>query len=338
MQEAFEGAKKELVSFLEEAVGSYKHEFKEVNRWVDESLTRLVVYAQRGKMLRGSLACIVSSALGVSRSQAVRVGVAIELLQSGVLVHDDIMDGDTTRRGAASLHAQLEEVGGPRFGLGGGICVGDVSLFLAFRILNSCERSQELVELFSREAVSLGFGQMQDVYFGVSEEEPSVESILSVYRYKTARYTFVLPLLLACCLADREDLYKPVTRFGESLGVSFQIRDDVLGLFGKEEETGKPVGADVREDKKTLVRFELLRLLEGDDRAWAASLFGSEVSAAEVSKLRLLAQEAGVLSAVNLHAESADSRAEVALDDLQVPVDARKVLDWLVRFNRSRAA
>ena len=336
MQDAFLSSRKEILSFLNESFRAWRSEFSPINSLVDDSLTRLEEFSSGGKGLRGSLVVVFASALGASREQAVRVGAAVELFQSGVLVHDDIMDGDLTRRGAASMHAQLAEVGGERYGLGGGICVGDVALFLSFRVLNGCTRSQELVELFSREAVSVGFGQMQDVFLGVSEREPSVDEILSVYRYKTARYTFSLPLLLAACLADREDLYGLLARFGEELGVSFQVRDDVLGLFGSEQETGKPVGADVREDKKTLVRFELLRLAQGVDKEWVSSLFGRSASSEELARLQSLASDLGVLSAVELHASAAERRAESFLDDLQVSVDARKVLDWLVRFNRAR--
>lgn len=335
MQEDFISAKKDLVSCLETEFSSARSEFSTVSSMVGDSFDRLLSFTSRGKMMRGSLVVCFASALGASREDAVRVGAAVELFQSGVLVHDDIMDDDSTRRGEPAIHAQLAAVGGSRFGLGGGICLGDVSLFLAFRVLNQVN-SPQLVELFSREAVSLGFGQMNDVFFGVSSTDPSLDDILSVYRFKTARYTFVLPLLLAACLAKREELYGSLESFGEELGVSFQVRDDVLGLFGDSLVTGKPVGADVREDKKTVVRFELLRLLEGVDREWASLLFGSEVSSADLARLQSLAVDAGVLSAVELHARSAESRAELVLDDLQVPVAAREVLDWLVGFNRSR--
>lgn len=335
MQEDFVSAKQDIVSFLEAEVASAKKEFSSVNSLVDDSFDRLFSFACRGKMMRGSLVVCFASALGASREDAVRVGAAVELFQSGVLVHDDIMDGDATRRGEPAIHAQLAQVAGSRFGLGGGICLGDVSLFLSFRLLNGVG-SPQLVELFSREAVSLGFGQMHDVFLGVSSADPSLDDILSVYRFKTARYTFVLPLLLAAGLAKREDLFSSLESFGEELGVSFQVRDDVLGLFGDSSVTGKPVGADVREDKKTVVRFELLRLLEGANREWASSLFGSEVSSSDLARLQSLARDQGVLSAVELHARSAESRAELVLDDLQVPVAARRVLDWLVGFNRSR--
>ena len=274
MQEVFLETKQELVRFLENYLTSCKKEFSQVNGWAGDSCERLLAYVQRGKMLRGSLVVLFATRLGASREDAVRAGAAMELLQSGVLVHDDIMDGDLVRRGAASMHAQLEEVGGSSFGLGGGICVGDVSLFMAFDVLNSCSQPQPLVSLFSREAISLGCGQMQDVWLGVADQEPGVEDILHVYKYKTGRYSFSLPLLLGACLAEREDLYSSLEAFGMELGVSFQVRDDVLGLFGSEQETGKPVGADVREDKKTVVRFELLRLLEGEQLRWAESLFG----------------------------------------------------------------
>lgn len=335
MKQEFAAAKQDMSGVLSESFSSYRDEFSNVNDWPDYSFDLLEDFVSRGKMMRGGLCVLFAQALGASRDDAVRAGAALELFQAGILVHDDIMDEDELRRGKAAIHAQLTSEFGESFGLGGGICVGDICMFLSFRLLNTVG-SPQLVELLSREAASLGFGQMQDVFLGRSQESVELDDILRVYRYKTARYTFCLPLLLACSLAQRDDLFDEVCLFGEHIGVSFQIRDDVLGLFGSSDETGKPVGADIREDKKTVVRLELLRLAEGDDEDWLRSVFGSEVSSEDVDRVVSLAKKYDVLSAVQLHANVSESRAMLVLDELQVPTRAYEVLEWVVRFNRSR--
>lgn len=337
MKERFSSAKQRIGSFLDDYFDEQEQVFSHVGRWPEDVFSRLREFSSRGKMLRGSLVVVLAQAFGRSSADAVRVGAALELLQSGVLVHDDIMDADDRRRGGPALHAQFARLGGERFGLGAGVCAGDVSFFLAFGLLNGCSSARSLIEVFSRETAALGFGQVEDVWLGESDEEPSAQKILSVYRYKTGRYTFSLPLLLCLSLVGREELSEVFGAFGEELGVVYQVRDDELGLFGSEQETGKPVGADVREDKRTLLRLELLRLSSGEDKRWLSSVFGSDVSADDLERVRSLAEELGVRAAVRAHASVCERRAASLLDDAAVPVEVREVLDWLVSFTRARS-
>jgi geranylgeranyl pyrophosphate synthase len=114
------------------------------------------------------------------------------------------------------------------------------------------------MQTISRECASVCLGQMQDVALGNSADIPSEADVLSVYRYKTARYTFSLPLMLGAILAGVPE--KEITileKTGESIGLLFQMQDDMLNLFGTVKETGKPVGSDLREGKKTLAYLYL---------------------------------------------------------------------------------
>jgi geranylgeranyl diphosphate synthase type I len=133
----------------------------------------------------------------------------------------------------------------------------------------------------------VGVAQMQDVANGAIKPvstnpfrdapcEPREEDILTLYRYKTGRYTFSLPLALGATLAGAADETRTaLEEAGEDLGILFQLKDDELGLFADEAELGKPVGADIREDKKTLYRLRLFEKADEPAAARLRSMFGN---------------------------------------------------------------
>ena len=251
-----------------------------------DSARRLDEFSARGKMIRGCLVRL-GYELGGGRivppgaeQSVARAGAAMELFQSGLLVHDDIMDRDRTRRGAPTLHVSYEDdlarglYGDPAHnGSSLGICVGDLSYFSAFSILASLavpgEVARQVCLTAARELALVGVAQMQDVANGAVKRgsinpfrdapaSPNEESILLLYRYKTGRYTFSLPLSIGAALAESSPhAITSLEEAGEALGILFQLKDDELGLFAGQDELGKPVGADIREDKKTLFRQRL---------------------------------------------------------------------------------
>ncbi len=269
-----------------------------------DAAERLDEFSSRGKMLRGSLVrlgyelCRGTAPSGDDERCVDLAGAAMELFQSGLLVHDDIMDRDRVRRGFPTLHVGYEATlergvydDPAHNGASLGICSGDLAFFAAFRALaqlpTDAETSRRLMAIAARELTLVGVAQMQDVANGAIKPgstnpfrdapcEPREEDILRLYRYKTGRYTFSLPLALGAALASaREESMAALEEAGENLGILFQLKDDELGLFADEAELGKPVGADVREDKKTLYR---LRLFEKSDQSTARrlhSMFGN---------------------------------------------------------------
>lgn len=285
-------------------------------RWGGDAARRLAAFARRGKMIRGGLALLACNMYGggetaEGKRAALRLAACMELLHSGLLVHDDIMDDDRLRRGELSIYAQYEEealglgVAAPaRFGTAVGICAGDVAFFLALEELASigcrADRRASLVQLAGRELALVGVGQMQDVILGATRRWPSRSEVLSICTYKTARYSFSLPLMAGALLAGRSSSsLAALERFGELLGTVFQLRDDDLGIYGEERETGKPVGADIREGKKTLLAVELLRRARGSERQELARLFGGrKISKDDVEKVREAAERLGARQAV----------------------------------------
>ncbi|TVQ23703.1 MAG: polyprenyl synthetase family protein, partial [Spirochaetaceae bacterium] len=236
-----------------------------VNAWGDDLADRLFAFASRGKLLRGSFVAAGCDAFGVPPSSAAyRVGAAMELIQSFLLVHDDIMDQDAIRRGHPAVYEQYRRIGvergysGPqRFAESMGICAGDVAMLLAFQTICALDVPADVrcsvADSVAREIADVGVAQMGDVAHGHATEPVSEEEILSVYRFKTGRYTFSLPLMTGGMLAGAPaDSIERLGEWGELQGIVFQIRDDQLGLIGESHEIGKPAGSDIRSNKQTL--------------------------------------------------------------------------------------
>jgi len=251
---------------------------------------RLKEFSVRGKMIRGSLVTLGYNLFyeEVNLENLTILGAAMELLQSALLIHDDIMDQDTQRRGASTLYHQyvqectrLQKMNPLHTGQSLGICVGDLAIFLGFdllyRLTGSVEIQQRLGRLFTREMLIVGTAQMDDVAWGAERALPGEEEVLQLYRHKTGRYTFSLPLCIGAMMADQpETQCQQLMTLGENMGILFQIRDDELGLLGDEKKIGKPVGSDIREGKKTLHYLELLKHCSSGESESLRSVFGNE--------------------------------------------------------------
>lgn len=254
---------KSLIRILHE----YEKPLLSVNKWGSDVLTRLTPFVTAGKSVRGSLVLLSYELFkNTSPQAAVDVAGALELIHAGLLIHDDIMDQDQMRRGAKSLYAQYQELfSDKRTGESLALCVGDVSFFMALSVISSLgfplKITRAVMNKISSELTLVGVAQMQDVALPNQKEKATKDTILTLYRYKTARYTCSLPLALGAILAGQnEDVVSALEIYGEHVGILFQIIDDQLNLFGDTEVTGKPVGSDIREEKVTLFSYYAKKL------------------------------------------------------------------------------
>jgi len=337
-----------------------------------DAANRLEEFTSRGKMLRGCLVKLGYDLIkGINpvtpeseKESAMLAGAAMELFQSGLLAHDDIMDRDRVRRGAPTMHVGYEHTlkrGGyddpAHHGEALAICAGDLAYFAAFQLLSempaSATRSVQAIRMAARELCVVGIAQMQDVANGAVAQgsvnpfrdaptEPSEEDILALYRYKTGRYTFSLPLALGCTIADGSDAERiALEEAGEELGVLFQLKDDELGLFADEKVLGKPVGADIRENKKTLFRRRLLTRADDDTRKRLEVIFGNpDAGAPEAgfvrSQLDQLGVRAEIAAMMQARAEAALSRIEPILS--RAPAESARAFRELVEYSLERRA
>jgi geranylgeranyl diphosphate synthase, type I len=224
-----------------------------------------------GKRLRPAFCYWGFRAGGGEDSDAiVRAAASLELLQACALVHDDVIDASDTRRGAPSVHRRFAAThraagwhGDPEaFGSAAAILLGDLALIWADTMLAESGVApaalQRAFGVWDTMRVEVMCGQYLDVV-EQARGGGSVDRALRVARYKSAKYTVERPLHLGAALAGADgDLLAILSDYGLPLGEAFQLRDDVLGVYGDPAETGKPAGDDLREGKRTvLVAFAL---------------------------------------------------------------------------------
>jgi geranylgeranyl diphosphate synthase type I len=228
-----------------------------------------------GKRYRAALlaAAYAGAAPDAPLEPALQAGVSLELLQSYLLMQDDWMDGDLTRRGGPAAHAALAAaLGDPHLGACSAILASDLTSNLAFEAMASIDlppaRVLATVHLLHRVHEDVIVGQQIDMM-------GRAEDVEAMHALKTGSYTVRGPLALGATLAGAPaETLAALDRFAAPLGVAFQLRDDLLGTFGAESETGKPVGNDLRAGKRTAILAEAEAKLGRDGKDALARAFG----------------------------------------------------------------
>lgn len=204
-------------------------------------------YLSEGKRFRPLFALIgFLGANGELTPQVYQAAASLEFLQASALIHDDLMDGSDTRRGKPAMHKQ--------FGDAAAILIGDLALVWNEQAVHkSGLGTAEVNSVHDIMRTELMAGQFLDVY-EQTQSTFSVERSLKIARYKSGKYSIERPLHFGAALAaptNLSDFYNIYSEYGLPLGEAFQLRDDLLGVFGDPSETGKPAGDDLREGKRT---------------------------------------------------------------------------------------
>ena len=276
---------------------------------------------------------------------------ALELLHAAALVHDDVMDGSDTRRGQPALHRRFAAYHAERrwrgsaaaFGTGAAILLGDLllgwtgELFAASGLApDALERGRPVLDLMRGEVMA---GQYLDLMAQASGDG-SVASALRVVEYKTARYTIERPLHLGAALAGPGSagaITAAYTGYGRPLGVAFQLRDDILGIFGDPARTGKPATDDLRAGKRTvLLAITRARASPGQAAILDRCLGDPELDEAAAAEVRAVITSTGALAEcerlISRHLDQAlgalapapiTAEARAALAELAVTATAR---------------
>lgn len=257
-----------------------------------ELLEAVANAASGGKRLRATLAIESFHAHGGTDDSAIMpVAAALELFQAAALVHDDVLDDAETRRGRPTAHRALEQAHaarhpGPhaaRFGVAGAILAGDLALVAAFRALD--EVPQPVRELFGEMTELVTMGQYLDMRIAAAPIEllsDQEHDIRATMRSKTASYTAEFPLALGAAAAGKgPDAVVAARAAGVPAGIAFQLRDDLLGIVGDSHHTGKPVGGDIREGKRTVPLWHAWSRADDAGRAVIAAALGRADAAPE---------------------------------------------------------
>jgi geranylgeranyl diphosphate synthase type I len=282
-----------------------------------------------------------------------RLVSALELLHACALVHDDVIDASATRRGLPTVHRlfadrhRANKWHGPseQFGISAAILLGDLALVWADDIVATAALPADAHRRVQRVWAAIRSEVLGGQYLDIVHESSGAESVASamtVNIYKTASYTISRPLQLgAAAAADRPDVQAIFHELGTNLGVAFQLRDDVLGVFGDPAVTGKPSGDDLRSGKRTVLLAEAVELADKSDPVAAKLLrtsIGTELSDVQVKELCLVIESVGALAAVESRIDELTRTSLVMLNAAPIDPLAKAGLSELARLAANRSA
>ena len=291
---------------LTRQIDSYCASISEIDEQLIPIADSLKIYLSEGKRFRSIFALLGFMGTGMNLNpKTYEAAAALEFLQASALIHDDLMDGSDTRRGKPAMHKQ--------FGDAAAILIGDLALVWNEQALHDSQvTTPEVNRIHDIMRTELMAGQFLDVY-EQTQQSYSVERSLKIARYKSGKYSIERPLHYGAALANpenKETFYQIYSEFGLPLGEAFQLRDDLLGVYGDPAQTGKPAGDDLREGKRTaLVAFAYDRGNESVKR-----LIKEKLGTSDITGLAEAITESGAPTHVE---DLIEKLAESALDAIE---------------------
>jgi geranylgeranyl diphosphate synthase type I len=270
-----------------------------------------------------------------SWERALDVGVALELLHAYFLIHDDWMDRDEVRRGAPTVHTALtHRLGSPHLGAAVAVLAGDYAAGLALEALCRVDTSPDtlsrLMLCFADMQQAAVLGQQLDVL-------AAQDTVETTYQLKTASYSVQGPLLMGAHLAGaNNEICQALERLAIPTGIAFQMRDDLLNAFGDPEITGKPVGSDIQEGKRTLLAQLALRALSGKEKKDFLAAYGNaKATKKQLARAVALLESSGARAVTEQRLQSLLQQAQRTIDAAPFRPKGKQLLhgavDYLIR-------
>ncbi len=227
------------------------------NCFIKESLEELKRLSKGGKRVRGYLIKLGQMLFGKDDDSYIDIAAAIEIFQTAILIHDDVIDEADKRRGLDTINAKYAG----QIGISKAICIGDLGFFISYNIINNANISDdlkiEIMKVYSKTLYNTVNGEIIDVELPLKSLEYHKKMddklIYDIYVNKTAWYTIIGPILIGASSANASSLDKEkLMKMGENLGIAFQIKDDLLGLYSEDDSMGKTLN-DIKEGKQTII-------------------------------------------------------------------------------------
>lgn len=295
-----------------------------------------------GKRIRPMLCIFSYKGFGGGNEKAiVDAALAVELMESYLLIHDDIIDQDEMRRGYLTVHKVYEAKSGDRhFGMSMAIVVGDIAASLGCEaILNAdfpARKRLLALEKFNKVIINTCIGQMLDMK---SERVKVTEQdILRMHALKTAVYTIEGPLHIGALLAGaNQKQIEKLSDFAIPLGKAFQLQDDILGMFGTRQRIGKPVGSDIREGKKTLLVLKALERAGTQQAKFLIQCLGNRLlKEKQVQKVQDIVRSTGSLEYSQRLVQSYLEQANRALTSTKMNKEGQGFLRYIAQYIANR--
>ena len=336
---------------ISDTLADHRRELETLGRDAEPLLDEAVGFLTGGKRFRAQFAALgfrsirpldLAGEVTPEFGAMLDVACALELFHAAALIHDDVIDRSDTRRGRPAAHrlfAAMHQQHGWRgsadhFGLAGAILLGDLLQSWADELMQqACDATPDRAaagrarDHFNRMRSEVALGQYLDVF---EEQQPvfaehaeQLERSTRILVFKSAKYSVEAPLLIGAALAGADaDQERALRDFGLPVGVAFQLRDDLLGVFGDEELTGKPSGDDLIEGKRTVLVALARENLPTTQRRIFDDLLGSALDPEQVSILQGTIRESGAVDQVEAMISRNVQRSESALRGAGLREDA----------------
>ncbi|MBI4722374.1 MAG: polyprenyl synthetase family protein [Candidatus Stahlbacteria bacterium] len=329
--------KNRIDQFLLECLEPEKRRASSINPCNERILEFIIDFCSRGgKRIRPILLIKGYEAVGGNDlTEITRTSICMELLEAYLLIHDDIIDRDETRRGGLSFHKMAQKWSGEtHFGLSSGIIAGDMLGGMAIKIImaSNFSESSKLRALneFIEAELNCFHGELYDVI--LEHEDTSEQELLKMIDLKTSSYTTQAPLVIGAILGNGTDEQIAILReYGGLLGRAFQITDDILGTFGDEKTTGKPAASDIKQGKKTLLLVYALNHSSTQEINFLHHSIGNkELTTNDIETVRQIFINTGALDYAKISATRYAEKAKSVMEASNL--SGKEFLIWLTDF------
>ncbi len=321
---------------LFEILVRWEREIATVHPLLTPLIRSFTVSCQGGKRLRGVLVRLgYELAGGKPDNEIFKIAAAYEIFHTAILTHDDIIDRSVLRRGKPSLYNAL---GGDHYGISQAISLGDAGFFLALKTIAVSSFSSDVkdraIRIFVDSMLDTAMGEMLDVALPKEQDIPKEGDVLAIATYKTARYSFAGPLTLGAALAGADKkLLSNLEKLGENLGITYQIQDDILGVFGDEGTLGKSAVSDMQEGKLTLLFIHAKDHADKNQSMILRRYYGKKnLSKVEAEKVKDIFIQTGSLEHSRQKVKYYTEHAKAAIPKLTENVYLQKVFVQLADF------
>ncbi len=328
------------------------------NRFLEEALEQFVSSNKGGKFLRASLIALGYQSFGKDDDKYLPLGVALEIFQTSILIHDDIIDKADKRRGLDTIPVKYQKIYGDpikdvdnfedkRKDIGNSmaLCLGDLGFYLALQIIVKNYRNDKnldrVLEYYNDVAIKTCEGEMVDVVLPFYEEfygenDNLEKHVMEIYKLKTAWYSVVGPYSLGAILGGlEEDKVNKLEDALLGLGIAFQIKDDLLGIYGDEKHIGKSVTSDVSEFKQTILYAYTINTEYKDE---LLKYYGKDISVKEMDKVKEIFDKSGAREYANKTMDKLFKDSFKDILDLDfLDLDKKKLLLGFAEFLKVRS-
>lgn len=327
--------KKETDNNLERFFENKKNQLKQKEGFAD--VLEMTEYLQKyvlnyGKRIRPILFCCGYVVYGGEKKKEIlEAAISVELIHSYLLIHDDIIDRDDFRHKDLSMHKRYEKkfdedpsIKAPEhYGTSMAIIAGDLASSFGYEALTNCDFPVELklkaIQKMNQIIEDTISGEAMDVELCIKKDFKP-EDITEMQIYKTAKYTMEGPLHLGAILAGAgENCLRLLSKFAIPLGIAFQLQDDIIGIFGDERATGKPVGADIREGKMTLLTARAIENADEEQKKFLNCILGKkDATIGEIGRVKEIIISTGSLEFSQQKIDALIEQAKQIIDKMKI--------------------